>query len=156
MTYCACAPRNGLRPPAVENENEARCCGDGARPAGTGNQAFEKGQNRIGRQSQQRRHDASEQHEDPILGLQTGEDVISQARLADRRRQRRRPDHQRRCRPDARHDDGQRQRQLHLQQRLQRCHADAERRLLGGGIDAEEPSHGVPQDRQHGVERQRE
>ena len=93
--------------------------------------------------------DAAEQHEHPVLRLQAGEDVVAEARLADRRRQRGAADHPDRRGADARHDHRQRERQFDHGERLPARHADAERRLLDRRIDAEQSGDGVPQHRQH-------
>ena len=120
------------------------------------NAGFDQRQQLIDRERQHRRGEAAEQHEHPVLGLQPGEDVIAEAGLADRRRQRRGADHPDRRGADARHDHRQRQRQFDHEQRLPRRHADALRRLERSRIDALQAGDGVAQHRQHRIERQRQ
>ena len=67
-----------------------------------GDAGLHQRQQLIDRERQQRRRDAAEQHEHPVLRLQSGEDVVAEARLADRRRQRRGADHPYRRGADAR------------------------------------------------------
>ena len=110
----------------------------------------------IDRERQHRGGEAAEQHEHPVLGLQSCKDVIAEAGLADRRRQRRGADHPHRRGADARHHHRQRQRQFHREQRLPRRHADALRGLQDRGIDALQAGDGVAQHRQHRIERQRQ
>ncbi len=117
---------------------------------------LDQGQQLIDRERQYRGGKAAEQHEHPVLGLQAGKDVVAEAGLADRGRQRRGADHPHRRGADARHDHRQRQRQLHGEQGLTLCHADALRGLEDGGIDAFQAGDGIAQHRQHGIERQRQ
>ena len=120
------------------------------------NAVFDQRQQLIDRERQHRGGKAAEQHEHPVLGLQPRKDVIAEAGLADRRRQRRGADHPDRRGADARHHDRQRQRQLHREQRLPRRHADALRGFQDRGIDALQAGDGVAQHRQHRIERQRQ
>ncbi len=110
----------------------------------------------IHRQRQRCGGEAAEQHEHPVLGLQPREDVVAEAGLADRRRERRGADHPHSGGADACHDDRQRQRQLHREQGLPRCHADALRRFDQRAVDAVQPGDGVAQHRQHRIERERQ
>ena len=73
------------------------------------------GQQLIDRERQGSGRDATEQHEHPVLGLQSGKDVVAEAGLADRRRQCRGADHPDRRGADARHHHRQRQRQFDRQ-----------------------------------------
>ena len=118
--------------------------------------AFDQRQQLIDGQRQHRGGEAAEQHEHPVLGLQPRKDVIAEAGLADRRRQRRGADHPDRRGADARHHHRQRQRQFHREQRLPRRHADALRRFQDRGLDALQPGDGVAQHRQHRIQRQRQ
>ena len=117
---------------------------------------LDQAQQLVGDQRQRRRRGAAEQHEDPVLGLQAGEDVVAEAGLADRRRQRRRADGPDRGGAHAGHDHRRGQRQLDPEEPLARRHADAVGGLDHGRIDAGEPGDAVPQDRQHRIERQRQ
>ncbi len=120
------------------------------------NADFDQRQQLIDRERQHGGGEAAEQHEHPVLGLQPGKDVIAEAGLADRRRQRRGADHPDRRGADARHHHRQRQRQFHREQRLARRHADALRGLEDRGVDAVQAGDGVAQHRQHRIERQRQ
>ena len=93
---------------------------------------------------------------DPILRLQAGEDVVAETGLAHGSRERRGADDPDSCSAHAGHDRGERERQLHLDQRLHRRHADTDGRLLDRSVDAEHAGDRVPEDRQHRVERQRQ
>ena len=117
---------------------------------------FDQRQQLIDGQRQHRRGQAAEQHEHPVLGLQPCEDVIAEAGLADRRRERRGADHPDRRGADARHHDRQRQRQFHREQRLPRRHADTLRRFQDRRIDPLQAGDGVAQHRQHRIERERQ
>ncbi|MGY3356884.1 hypothetical protein ACVWZK_003547 [Bradyrhizobium sp. GM0.4] len=105
---------------------------------------------------QQGRGKAAEQHEHPVLGLEPGKDVIAEAGLPDRGRQRRGADHPHRGGADPRHHDRQRQRQFDHHQRLPRGHSDAFGSLYQRGIDAVEAGDAIAQHRQHRIERQRQ
>ena len=110
----------------------------------------------IDHQRQRRRGDAAEQHEHPVLRLQAGEDVIAEAGLADRRRQRGGADHPNRGGADAGHDHRHGQRQLDIPQDTGRFGADDAGGLQQRAVDGVEPDHGVAQHRQHRIERQRQ
>ncbi len=137
-------------------------CGDAdaadrrANAAAVAQAVFDQRQQLIDRERQHRGGKAAEQHEHPVLGLQPGKNVIAEAGLADRRRQRRGADHPDRRGADPRHHDRQRQRQLDREQGLLRCHADALRRFQDRGVDALQAGDGVAQHRQHRIERQRQ
>ena len=133
--------------------DSAECDALAAAPRDAG---FHQRQQLIDGERQQRRGDAAEQHEHPVLRLQAGEDVIAEARLPDRRRQRRGADHPDRRGADAGHDHRQRERQFDHQQRLPRRHADATRGFGHRRIDALKAGDRVPQHRQHAVERERQ
>ncbi len=127
-----------------------------AQAAAVAQAEFDQRQQLIDGQRQHRRGEAAEQNEHPVLGLQACEDVVAEAGLADRRRQRRGADHPDRRGADARHHDRQRQRQFDGEQRLPRRHADALRRFQDRRIDALQPGDGVAQHRQHRIERERQ
>ena len=63
-------------------------------------------------QRQRRRGGAADQHAHPVLGLQAGEDEVAEARLADRRRERRGADRPDRGGADAGEDHRRAERQL--------------------------------------------
>ena len=130
--------------------------GDDPHMAAQAQAGLDQRQQLVDDQRQDRRRDAAEQDEHPVLGLQSGEDVVAEAGLADRSGQRRGADHPHRGGADAGHDDRHRQRQLDHGQRLAWRHADALRRLQDGGIDALQPGNGVAQHRQHRIQRQRQ
>ena len=127
-----------------------------AKTAAVAQAALDQRQQLIDQQRQHRGGKAAEQHEHPVLGLQAGKNVIAEAGLADRRRQRRGADHPDRGGADARHHHRQRQRQFDREQRLPRRHADALRRFQDCGLDALQAGDGVAQHRQHRIERERQ
>ena len=101
--------------------------------------ALHQRQQLIDHDRKHRRRDTAEQHENPVLRLQAGEDVIAEAGLADGSRKRGGADHPHRRGADAGHDHRQSQRQFHHEQRLPRGHSDAKRGLRSDGIDAFDP-----------------
>jgi len=103
----------------------------------------------IEHQRQQRRANAAEQNENPVLRLQTGEDVIAETRLSDRRGECCRADDPHRRRTNARNDHRCGQRQLDQTQRLTRRHAHAFRRHQNGWIDFHKGGDRVAQHGQH-------
>ena len=112
-------------------------------------------QQQIDQNGEDRGGRAAKQNEHPVLGLQAGEDIIAEARLADRRRQCRSADRPHGSHAYASHDHGGCERQIDLQQLLAPRHADALRGFRNRRIDAGEAGHGIPQDRQNGIKRQR-
>ncbi|MGY3425595.1 hypothetical protein ACVWZW_006099 [Bradyrhizobium sp. F1.13.4] len=105
---------------------------------------------------QQGRGKAAEQHEHPVLGLEPGKDVIAEAGLPDRGRQRRGADHPHCGGTDASHHHRESQRQFDHHQRLRCGHSDALRGLDQRGIDAVEAGDAIAQHWQHRIERQRQ
>ena len=101
-----------------------------------------------------RGRDAADQHRREIPRLKAAEDVVAEARRADRRRERGHADRQHGRRPDAGENDRHRQRQLDAAQALRRRHADALRGLDHGRIDSGETGDGVAKNRQDAVQRQ--
>ena len=100
--------------------------------------------------------DTAEQHGHPVLDLQTREDVVAEARLADRRRQRGGADHPDGGRAHARHQHRRRERQLDARETLPIRHADAARRFDHGRVEIQDAGDAVANDRQHRIERERE
>ncbi len=98
---------------------------------------------------------AAGEHIDPVLGLQAGEDVVAEARLADGGAERRNADGPHCGGADARHDDRRRERQLDTGEALAGRHADAVGRLDVIVVDSVEAGDAVAQDRQHRIDRQR-
>ena len=124
--------------------------------AAAGDAGLNQRQQLIDRQRQQRGRDAAEDDKHPVLRLQAGENVVAETRLADRRGERRGADHPDSGRADAGHDHRQRQRQFDIAQQPPGPHADDARGFAQARIDAVEAGHGVAQDRQHRIERQRQ
>ncbi len=99
---------------------------------------------------------AAEQHVDPALGLQAREDVIAEARLAHRRRERGGADHPDGGRPNARHEHRRGERKLHANEALPIRHADAARGLAKRRIEIQDAGHAVADHGKHRVERERQ
>ena len=117
---------------------------------------FDQSEQRVGDDGQPGAGDASGQHQRPVLRLQSGEDRITEARLADGRGKRRCADGPHRCGANARHDVGRGERRLDDPQSLPETHAYGVRRLEHAGIEVGLRCHRVAQDRQQRIERQRE
>ena len=118
--------------------------------------ALDQAEQLVRRHGQRRRGAAAKEDEHPVLGLQAGENVVAQRGLADRGGQGRRADGPNRGGAHAGHDHRRGQRQLHREQALAVGHADALGRLHHRRIDTRKPGHAVPQDRQHGIEAERQ
>ena len=118
------------------DEAETYPAGSHVVAAARGISALDQRKQLVDGERQHRRSNAAEQHEDPVLRLQAGKDVVAETGLADRSRKRSRADHPHgRC-AHARHDHRQGQGQLDHGERLPLGHADAERRPLDGRVDA--------------------
>ena len=139
-----------------QDEHETGAAQRDAQTAVLGNAAFHQRQQLIDHQRQRGGGDAAEQHEHPVLRLQTGEDVIAQAGLAYWCRQRCRADHPDRRGADAGHDHRHRQRQFDVAQHLAGLGTDHASGFEQRAVDAVEPDHGVAQHRQHRIKRQRQ
>ena len=66
------------------DKREADPAGSHAVAAARGIAALDQRQQLVDGERQHRRSDAAEQHEDPVLRLQAGKDVVAEAGLADR------------------------------------------------------------------------
>ncbi len=149
---------------ACEQRRQRRCGTDGKpnEPGGkgpavaAGRTDLDQAEQLVGDECQRCRGGAAEQHEGPVLGLQPREDVVAQAGLADNRGERGGADGPHRRRADPGHDDRRGQRRLDQQQPLPGRHADRVRGLHHVGIDAVQSGHGVAQDRQQRIERERQ
>ena len=117
---------------------------------------FDQRQQLIDRERQHGGARGSRTARTPSSGFCSLQDVVAEAGLPDRGRQRRGPDHPDRRGADARHHHRQRQRQLHREQRLPRRHADALRRFQDCRLHALQAGDGVAQHRQHRIQRQRQ
>ena len=86
------------------DQREPGAAGGDAAAAVRGDAVLHQRQQLVDGERQRRRRGAAEQHEHPVLRLQAGEDVVAEAGLPDRRRQRRRADHPHRRGAHAGHD----------------------------------------------------
>ena len=101
-----------------------------------GEAALDQSEQAVDGERQRRGGRAADQHPDPILGLQAGEDEVAEARLADGGGERRGADRPDRGGADAGEDDRRAQRQLDQREALAPGHAEPVGRLDHGGIDA--------------------
>lgn len=144
--------RGGEREAGDERDQSA----DPQWPAAVRDAALDQADERVGDERQPGGGDAARQHQRPVLRLQTREDHVAEAGLADRRRERRRADRPYRGGADAGDQHRQRERRFDQAQLLRGRHADRIRRLGNSGVDADEASDAVADDRQQRIERQRD
>ena len=117
---------------------------------------FDQAERLVDHERKRHHRDATDQHGDPVFGLQSGKDEVAKARLPDRGRQRRHADGPHRGGADASHDHRRGERQLDPEQFLAARHADAVGGLEISGVDAEQRGDAVAQDRQHRIDRERQ
>ena len=128
-----------------------------AEPSAAGRQPlFDRAEQRVRDQGKPGACDAPCQHQHPVLRLQSREDRIAEAWLADGGRKRRGADGPHRGGADARHDIGRGQGGLDQPQSLPEAHAHTIRRFENAGIEIGLCGHRIAQDRQQRVERKRE
>lgn len=118
--------------------------------------SLDHAEQRIDAQRERGGGEAADQHQRPVLRLQSGKDHVAERGLADGGGERRRADGPDRGGADAGHQHGGDQRCLDQPQFLATRHPHAVRRLDDRGIETGEAGDAVPEDRQQRIEHQRE
>src|SRR5262249_42879125 len=108
--------REGGQQAAEYDQRKGDAAGDNARAVARAQPTFNEAEDLIDEKREGGGGGAAEQHKYPVLRLQAGEDVIAEARLPDRGRERRGADHPHGGGADAGHDHGERERKLDYEQ----------------------------------------
>ena len=129
---------------AVEHRQHRQGDRDPAPLAGP-HTVFERPDQTVEEKREQGGRHAADEHGGVVARLEPGEDVVAQARRADRRGERGDADNPDGRGPDAGDDHRHGQWQLDLAQLLGRCHTDPACRLLERGVHARNAGDGIAQ-----------
>src|SRR3546814_4358401 len=99
-TGCRCHYRQRRNQDAAQEHHAAR---PDAKSHSPGDAALDQAQQLVDDKGKSRRYGAAEQHPDPVLGLEAGEDIVAEAGLPNRRSQCCRAAHPDGRRPDTSH-----------------------------------------------------